>query len=224
MIAKSLTLKFGILLIITLVVWAIISFAARAYWKDVPEKSLKSDYLKVPINNTLSVMGIVCPLLIAVAAYLYVNLPTSDFSYILASIADFTAALIIAIWETFSLLGKATTDDNIKLSWANDSAIIRCMGILYSSLILGVVYLVLFFLLDLSILPPAQPQSSATNGIALTKPLPRIGQSKSDIVSALGAPTKTISPDTLVYEGSGVDLQLQFDNTGALQKITEQRH
>jgi hypothetical protein len=224
MITKFHTLKFGILVIITLVAWLVIYFSARQYWKSVPERTIKSDYVKVPINNTLMVMGIVCPLLIALASYLYVNLPAADYSFVLASIAVFTVTLIVAIWETFCLLNKATADDNIKLSWANDSSILTGMGILYSSLIVGVIYLILFFLLDLPIAPAAQPQATANTGVALTKPRPQIGQSRSDILLALGAPSKPGSPDTLEYQGTAVDLELQFDSAGTLKKIIEQRH
>jgi hypothetical protein len=151
-------------------------------------------------------------------------LPASDYSFVLGSIAVFAVALIVAIWETFCLLNKATADDNIKLSWSNDRAIVTGMGILYTSLILGVVYLALFFLRDLSIAPAAQAQIASSTGIALTKPLPQIGQTKSDVLSALGAPSKSVSADTIEYQGSGVDLELQFDSTGALQKIIQQRH
>ena len=223
MIAKFHTIKFGILVVIMIVTWLVTYLVTRYYWNTAPEQTLKSDFLKVPINNTLTVMGVVCPLLIALASYLYVNMPVSDYSYVLGSITIFTVTLIVSIWETFCLLNKARADDTIKLLWANDSAILTGMGILYSSLILGVVYLILFFLFDLPIAPAAQPPIASNIGIALTKPLPQIGQSKADIESALGTPNKS-GPDTIEYQGSGVDLELQFDSAGTLQRIIERRH
>jgi hypothetical protein len=157
-------------------------------------------------------------------SYLYVNSPSSDYSFVLASITVFALTLILAIWETFCLLSKATDQNTITLNWVTDSSILSGMGIMYWSLILGVAYLVLFFLLDLPISPTARPPISASSGIALTKPLPRIGQSKTDVLSVLGAPSKSVSADIVMYEGSGVELELQFDSAGLLQKIIEQRH
>jgi hypothetical protein len=224
MIAKFLTAKFGVLLAVIFVVWVVTYLAIRYYWKGAGEKTLRSDYLKVPINNTLSVMGIVCPLLIALASYLYVNIPSSDYSFVLASICVFVLTLIVAIWETFCLLNKATNTDDIKLLWSRDSAILTGMGILYSSLILGVVYLVLFFLLDLSIAPAMQAQAHSPAGIALTKAIPQIGETRLDVLSALGAPTRSVSADTIEYQGTGLDLEIQFDTKDTVQKITEQKH
>jgi hypothetical protein len=224
MIEKFHTIKFGILAILTLVTWLSTYFLMRSFWRKAGAKTIQADFIKVPVTNSLTVIGIVCPLLIGLVSYLYVNFPASNYSFILGSITVFAAALILAIWETFCLLNEATKESTITLDWATDSSIVAGIGLLYSTLILGVVYLVLFFLFDLPISPSAQSPPHASGGIALTKQLPRIGQSRTDVLSALGAPTKSVSTDEIVYEGSTVDLELHFDSAGLLQKLIEQRH
>jgi len=59
LIAKFLTIKFEILAAVTLVMWVGTYFIVRAYWKKIANaKTIKSDFKKVPINNTLTVMVI----------------------------------------------------------------------------------------------------------------------------------------------------------------------
>lgn len=131
------------------VVWAIALWQlVRHYWKEDVE--FKSDYLRVPINNTLVILGLIVPVLVALASYLYINNPKGSYSFLLAAIVLFFSVLIVAIWETFALLSIASKEEIVKIRKKNLNIIIG-MSWMYGVLILGLRYFAIFFLIELKL-------------------------------------------------------------------------
>ena len=222
---QFLTMRFLGEMLIAIAVAIILFVATRLYNPEVKEKDIKIDYFRIPTNNALVVIGLLVPILTGLAAYLYTNDPSAKYSLLLASIAVLFVVLIVAVWETFSLLGKAQTADIIRIKLPDDRKYITGMGLMYAFLILGLLYFALFFLFELS---PAKRETTATTNSAsaasLLKPRARIAQSKDELVKSWGAPTAQDSTGkTLTYESDQSEIRLVFDNEGKLMEIVEKR-
>src|SRR5437773_7489832 len=99
MLRKFNTLTFWIELGIALVVWLLAFLAVKRYWKK-QTYVMKSDYLRVPTNNAMVVLGLIIPILVALAAYFYAKAPEASYSSLLSAIVVLFIVLLIAIWET----------------------------------------------------------------------------------------------------------------------------
>lgn len=122
MIGEFINIKFTIEMFIALV-WAFILWVlTRTYWKKDTE--IQSDYLKVPTNNALIVLGLVIPILVALASYLYTKNPEGAYSSLLATIVLYFLVLLLAIWQTFSIISVASKQDTVKIKIPDDRKII----------------------------------------------------------------------------------------------------
>src|SRR5438552_592651 len=107
MLRKFNTLAFWIELGIAVVVWLLAFLAVKLYWKK-QEYQMKSDYLRVPTNNAMVVLGLLIPILVALASYFYTKAPEASYSSLLSAIVIFFVVLLIAIWETHAILEVAS--------------------------------------------------------------------------------------------------------------------
>src|SRR5215213_9181476 len=86
----------------------IVMYAAVAFMYSKEETIPKKiEYLLVPANNALVILGLIVPILSGLAAYFYVNNPKMPIGSLLAAICSMFAILVFSIWQSFSLVGKA---------------------------------------------------------------------------------------------------------------------
>lgn len=213
-------------LIAIVLVWAVVmSLVTRYLWRNVPTRPMKADYLRVPTNSALTILGLLTPVLVALAAYLYTNFPQGTYTFLLATITVFFMVLFVAIWETFSILRKATITDTIELTMPEDLRFIVGMGWIYSFLLIALIYFSLFFLFELAP-PPSVPPQGVGKGDSyyLAKPKAHIDQLKADVVKQWGEPTSANQAGNQIdYDTEQSTVHLQFDATGKLKQIVETR-
>ncbi len=205
---------------VCLIVW----IASKSY-NTAAEKDIKVDYFRIPTSNALVVLGLLVPIMVGLASYLYVNNPEGKYASLLATIVVMFIVLVVAIWETFALLKKGDTADTIKIQLPADRRYITAMGLMYALLLLGLFYFAMFFLFEL---PPKavvnKPQAFGQAGYSLLKPNPRIDQTKDEILKAWGQPTgEDLSKRTLLYEANHSVIQLTFDENQKLVEINDRR-
>lgn len=220
MIEEFVNLKFFIEIFLAFF-WVIISWIfTKKYWKQ--EIEIKSDYLKVPINNSLIVLGLIIPILVALVSYLYIKNPEGTYSSLLATIILYFFVLLIAIWQTFSIISVASKDDTIKIEIPKDRKIITSMAWMYGLLILGLLYFAIFFLFEIEFLPKkVEIEEQISDFILLEKPQIKINQSKDQIIEIWGEPISylDIEQKRLKYKSKDSVIYLDFDNKEILYKI-----
>jgi hypothetical protein len=202
-------------------IWAVaLYFLVQYYWKSDIE--IKSDYLKVPTNNTLLVLGLIVPTLIALVSYLYTKNPEGTYSSLLATIVLFFLVLVIAIWETFAILSIASKEDTVKIEVTKDLKIITGMAWMYGFLVLGLVYFAIFFLFEIeSPSKKARIEKQISDFVLLEKPHLKINQCKDQIIKIWGEPVNCLDIDKrkLKYKSKDSVIYLDFDENGKLWRI-----
>ncbi len=202
----------------------IVYFASRAYNKT--GRTVKTvDYFRVPTSNALVILGLLLPSLVAVASYLYINNPEGRYSSLLATIVVLFLVLIVAIWETFALLKKGDSANQITIDLPEDRRYVTALGLMYGLLLLGLFYVAVFFLFELpqKRIGSAQ-QPISPSGYQLMKPIPRIDQTKDQILSMWGPPTsEDVAGRILIYESDHSVVRLTFDANQKLVEINDRR-
>jgi heme/copper-type cytochrome/quinol oxidase subunit 2 len=224
MLHKFNTLTFWIEIVVAIVVWILAFVAVRSYWKP-QNYEIKSDYLRVPTNNAMVVLGLLIPILVALASYFYTKEPEATYSSLLAAIVVLFIVLIVAIWETHSILQVATNTDNVTLKIPGDRSLLVGLAVIYSFLVLGLVYFSIFFLFELSPLKNSNPATNVSKPLFnLVKPRVHINESRDEILQSWGAPTNSDAGKTkLEYQSDQSTVQLLFDEQGKLKEIIETR-
>jgi len=209
---------------VAIAIW-IFAFLAVRYYAKKQQYEVKSDYLRVPTNNAMVVLGLLIPILVALASYFYVKEPEATYSSLLAAIVVFFIVLIVAIWETHSILQAATNTDSVTIKIPADRSLLVGLAVIYSYLVLGLLYFSVFFLFELSPVKATNRNSELPQAsFKLVKRRPYINQSRDEILQSWGAPTNA-DPDKkkLDYQSDQSSLRLVFDDEGKLQEIIEMR-
>lgn len=197
----------------------------RQSFKPGTKNTFPVHFIKGPTSSSLTILGILIPLLVGAAAYFYINQPKGDYGFLWAGIFLLFAALSLTIWFAFSTTKIKSTNDEIALEFHRDLKYVAAFGLMYVSLLLAFVTLALFFLFDLPSFekkPAITFQSSSV--LYLAKPRLRLGISEDEVTDLWGAPgIVEDEPGIWYYGGSEFDLILQFDDEGLLSQITEQR-
>jgi hypothetical protein len=198
---------------------------SRHYARPFDGKTLKlkSDYLKTPTSNALTVLGLVVPILVALTSYLYASRPDANYGSLLSTIIVYFCVLIIAIWETFAILKKATEDDTITLTYPDDLRFITGLGLMYGMLILGLCYFGYFFLFEIS---PASPKAADTSPsvsrIAATyfvaRPSLPVDGTREDALRSWGTPAR-VTASSMEYELDNATMQIKFDSSGRIEQM-----
>jgi hypothetical protein len=205
-------------------VWIGVHYYAKYSHRDRTKRVMKSEFLRVPANNTFTVIGLLLPILAALSAYLYTTKPAGDYTRLVTVIAVLLAALMIAIWETFALLKKATTGDEITLEIPGDLRFITGLGILYAYLLMALILLVWFFLFDLPGSSVPTRNLAGTAQYYIGKPGLRIGDSAGQIEKVWGAPVERRPAQRLLrYDAPESIIELTFDGQGTLERIVQTR-
>ena len=223
MIDHVLTPFFGIAMVIAIILAVIVREASKFFHKDIDERKMKSEFLRLPVSNTLTVVGLLLPTLAALSGFLYTKHPNGDYSTIVTVIAVLLIVLVIAIWETFALLKKATTSEDITLKLPDDRRFITGLGIIYVYLIGSLALLVFFFLFDLP-MPATKAKTSPATQYYIGKPVLQIGSLESVVEQTWGAPIKREPARRLMrYETRDSKIDLIFDTQGKLEQVVQTR-
>lgn len=221
---QFITKTFAIEIAIAIFFCIVIYWVVRHYNKGTSK--VKLDYFRVPTNNVLVILGLLAPIMIGLASYLYVNNPKGHYSSLLATITVMFLVLIVTLWETFALPKKAdATDDTITLTFPGDLKYIVGLGWMYALLLLALGLFAWFFLFELpSATVVSSPQAPAHSSYALLKPAVSIGQSRQEVLSIWGASTSEDSVNrVLIYESTQSVIRLTFDQNQVLVEVNEKR-
>jgi hypothetical protein len=221
-----LTPTFAVEFLVIIVVWWGVYLLVKKWW-TAPTYTVKSDYLRVPTNNALVVLGLLLPILTALAAYLYMNAPQSSYSSLLASIVVMFLVLVVAMWETHSLIGMGGTDDTIVININHDRNLVVGLGLIFALLLLGLLYFAIFFLFELTPLPgpAAKPGDDGRTAYFLSVRKAYLDQTREQVIQSWGKPNSTNADNTkFEYFFDGSTIHLHFDANGRLQAINETRN
>lgn len=184
----------------------------------------KADGFRIPINNTLVILGLLVPVLMTSAAYFYLKYPTTKIESLLATITLMFIILCLAIFLNFSLLQKTDDNDKITLKMPNDRYFMFIKGLLYSYLVLGLLYFAIFFLFEIK--PPLAKETiekaDHKGCYFLEKSKLNLYQSKDDVLKIWGEPSSD-KDNKLTYVLEYSVLVLTFDENQYLVEINEKR-
>lgn len=227
MLSQFFSLTVGMELVIALAWGVAIWFASRYYGSFVTKPmKFKADYLKAPTSNALTVLGLVVPILVALTSYLYSNRPTANYGSLLATIVLYFMVLIVAIWETFSLLQKAQTDDTIELIYPQDRVYVTGLGLMYGMLVLGLLFFAYFFLFEIR---PAEAVANSAGTLSalrpmeavylVERPLLQVDETKADVLRLWGQPSRA-SANTAEYDLDRSVLRIAFDKNERIEQLS----
>jgi hypothetical protein len=228
MVRQFFSLTVAVELIIA-AVWALtLWLMARYYAKPLDGKSikLKSDYLKTPTSNALTVLGLVVPILVALTSYLYASRPDANYGSLLTTIILYFGVLVLAIWETFAIIKRAKDDDSLLLSYPDDRRFITGLGLMYGMLILGLCYFAFFFLFEIRpqttkpITSEAKP-SAATYLVA--RPPISLDTTRDQLLQSWGSPHAS-TDNTCEYALNNGVMRVSFDKTGRVEQFAVTRY
>jgi len=211
------------------VAWlAILWFASRHYnpsdSKDPKARTIKADYFKTPTGNALTILGLLVPFLVALAAYLYSKSPGANYSSLLTTIVLYFGVLIIAIWETFALLKKATDSDSIVLTLPADQRFLTGLHFMYGLLLLGLVYFAIFFLFEFGANVTSDERHLALLSRVLLRQEVHVDESREKVVSVWGMPSgENLAKRWIEYRSPNSIIRIEFDADDRVLNIVESR-
>ena len=206
--------------------WAIILWLASRYYSKAlsgQKVTVKADYLKAPTTTALTVLGLVVPILVALTSYLYVTEPNANYGSLLSTIILYFGVLILAIWETFAILQKATPQDTVDLTYPDDRKFVTALGLMYGMLVLGLLYFAYFFLVEVR---PNAPTAGlarwAGASYFVQRPAIKIDNDRTTVYGSWGTPARGSSQSVEYDTDKGV-IAIEFDADGKVRQITERR-
>lgn len=223
MIAKLNNITFYVEMLIAAAWFTFLYVCVRQYWTNTRE--IKEDHLKIPTNNSLIVLGLLIPILVALVSYLYTKNPDGNYSSLLSTIILLFIVLVVAVWETFAIMGLSSTNDKITLTMSKDRKVITGLAMMYGFLILGLVYFSIFFLFEIEAAGEQVVEVQKKEYILLKKTTPRINQTKNELLKSWGSPSayRDKNREVLEYKARDSIIHLYFDKEGRLSKIFEFR-
>lgn len=211
-------IKLGIALLIGIVMY----FLTKNFNRDKigQSKEIQADFFRIPANNVLLVIGLLTPVLVALVSHLFSQDPNADYSYIISAIAILFVVLVLSVWEVFALISKATDKGTIQVNWPADFDLVFVFGLMCAYLILALIYIVLFFLLEIRPSPPLAIEPRVWNGstVVLSRPAPSLQDTRHSVVEALGAPASQ-SGNAIGFEGPASTMWLCFDASDRVDVI-----
>jgi hypothetical protein len=215
----------GIELLVAVIIAVIFWRASIWYNKDIPSPhKIKADYLKGPATTALTVLGLLVPILVALAAYLYTTESAVKLGSLATTIILYFAVLVLATWQTFALIKKATADETISLDLPQDLRFVTCQGLIYVFLILGLVYFAIFFRIEMKApnVNRTSPATADTTAYRILRPSVHVSATRSDVYNAWGAPSRQ-KFSSAEYDTPDAVLELTFDTANRLIAVTERR-
>ena len=203
------------------VAFSIIAYIGiKSQWKN--QIQMKADYLRVPTSNTFTVLGLLAPIVIAFASYVFLSKPVLSLPSLLSALILILFSFIIAFWNSFSILEKATKDDVLTLLMPKDIKFIFSLSLIYIYILLSLVYLAIALFSEWEPVKLDEVKSSGDNPYFIARPKMEIGFSKNNIVAFWGKPD-SVTNNTFKYQSNKAEIVFQFDSLGLLDQIIERK-
>ena len=194
--------------------------ASRHYNPKGASRKLSVEYFRTATSTSLTIVGLLAPILTAVLSYLYLKNPSGDYSRLLATVVLLYLVLFLTVWATFAILRKAKGDSVITLSFPEDRRYITSMGLMYVFQLIGLVLFAWFFILDLPRSHAGDEPMPVAGGRILLRPSVSIGADRADVLRLWGAPS-SIAAGRLVYSTGASSIVVQFDGADRVSAIVE---
>jgi hypothetical protein len=213
---------FWIEVLVAVVLAVAVILLTNEYYRGKANRTLDVEFLRTPTTNILAVLGLLLPLLIALAAYFYKEAPDLKYPSLLASIVLMFLVIVAAVWHSYALLSADSTDSKVTITIPKDLQFISTIGVMYIWLILSLTYIGIFFVRELPV--PTSHSLRRTQGSEyfIGKPYVSINERKDAILRTWGVPT-TDSAGVLYYISPISTIRMSFDSSGTLLSITEAR-
>ena len=205
---------------IAILLGAAFVFASRQYNPKGTTRKMSVDYFRTATSTSLTIVGLLTPILVAVLSYLYLKQPSGNYSVLLAVVVLLYIVLVLAVWATFAILRKAKGDSVITLSFPADRKYITSMGLLYSLQLLALVLFAYFFLIDFPRTHAGEAAVQTVGGRLLLRPAIAVGTSRSEVLRVWGPPASATAR-SLTYSTGSASLVVQLDQTDHVSAIIE---
>ena len=214
MIGHLQTTTFLIYSACTALIFVLIAVASRHFLKDGMTVSVNREYFQGALQNSLSTIGVLLPLLTGLAAYLFVTGATANLSLLLMAIVILAGTMFVLIWTNFSLIRLFSAPNTpVTLTFPNDRPFVTANGIVYVGIALSIVHAILFLLVGLEphTPPPPVPAVSAHVGFSV-----RFGPGQS-------CPTGRVKPFDILSNATGnftsVEVLANIIREGGVSKL-----
>jgi hypothetical protein len=195
--------------------------ASRAYNTAKTPRKLSVDYFRTATSTSLTIVGLLAPVLVAVLSYFYLKSPTGDYSVLLATVVLLYVVLVLSVWATFAILRKAKGESAITLTFPADRKYITSMGLMYAFQLLALFLFAYFFLIDLPRSHVAEAPAPIVGGRLLLRPSLSLGASRDDVLRAWGAPSSIGGPRALGYSTDSSTIVVEFNESDRVSAIVE---
>lgn len=185
--------RFYIYLFVPIVLALLGALATGILWKrGIKERKLpiNSENFRNPINATLTLIGILIPLLSTCVAYLRATLgaDVGVFAPLVASLLVLILALLLSFWNLYSLATVSDAQQIITIDKENN-LYFPAQFVLQLFLLLAALIGMSFFLLFHFRLPSASTKATNTTALYLVVRSPlRVGMAEADVLNFWGKP------------------------------------
>jgi hypothetical protein len=148
----------------------------------------------------------------------------NDISTLIAAIVSLLFAMAVTFWLSFSLLSQGSADEIVKLAFPKDIMYIVAIGLIYTSMFMGVLYSGAYFMFEYPHNTATDKQSVSGYAAVLLKPRLQLGSTREVVERVWGEP-KALDPSNgkLQYESVDSTIYLTFDKAWKLNSVQEIR-
>lgn len=194
---------------IALLVMGMYAAAARHYNRS-GQKTVPTDAFRAPVSHLLSSLGILVPIVIGTLGFLFERDPEATFGFLLAAAAVWLVGFLVLTWLTFAIISRSNANNAVVLNFPDDWHYLAAPGIGYASLLLGITFFCLFFLVEFR--PTSAPKTVAAGKFLVERPAPRVGETADTVSASLGQPIARSADDRQwTYRTDRSTLTVTFD-------------
>ncbi len=201
--------RFGWSGAIALLVMVVFAGAAR-YYNPSGQKTVPADAFRAPVSHLLSSLGILVPAVIGTLGFLFDRDPDAPFGFLFAAAAVWLVGFLVLTWLTFAIISRSNANNAVVLDFPKDWFYLAASGIGYASLLLGIAFFCLFFLLEFR--PTSARKTVAAGKFLVERPAPRVGETADTVSASLGQPIARSADDRQwTYRTDRSTLTVTFD-------------
>lgn len=202
-------------------------------WRVPKERILHVGFLRDPANTTLTIAGLLVPILSGIASYLYANYPAARFPSLIAAVVVTLFAMGAALWTNFSLLSLADDSGGTEVLTFKEGKsrhFIVFRGCMFVWLGLALAYTSFGLLTEVPskaqpqkviVVEDVKPLPTAFIGYFLAKPPMQLDRKKTEVLRAWGAPSRIDTEmHRLLFDSQDAVLSLRFDAADRLVEFT----
>ncbi len=197
---------------------------SKHYTRNLANVTKPAVFFTEPVSTSLTVVGLLVPLIAGAAAFFVTSRPDQAVAYLLAAVTILLCVLAALVWLSFSLHNLNSTHGNVTLDLTKDFPILGATALVYGNLLLAMAYVALFALFEFD-LEKWQAQRAPSNRVMAEQPLLRpvanLGMTRDEITHSWGQPWDE-SGLTATYRTPAGSTTLTFGEEGKLTRIVQQ--